>query len=202
MRSRELHRAPTPSTSPRRATPRVLDAHRSPLGSHQTPSATSQLRRASRTTSGQVGTSVETIDDLWSSGRAPKSLASRLPTRPSAPRSTGLRRLETAPRLRRDRFCLQLRATPRGVSPVTLASPDLSWDSSPDPSTPSRSEDRLDASRRRGAPKTTMSFREPVSEPQDPIAATHATSPSRRTLRRRRHMRRDPADRSVYLELA
>lgn len=84
---------------------------------------------------------------------------------------------------------------PEGCSALQRSTPDPSRDPSSDPSTPWPSEDNLGASRCRDDPKTALTPREPVSEPQDPFAcaATYAPSP-RRAPNRRRRMRRDPAD--------
>lgn len=127
-----------------------------------------------------------------------EELSLKLPAGHRAPKGTEVDRRETAPRLLRNR-CRPVarRHTPKGATSHQGAPPGPSWDPSPSSSTPRRSEDRLGASRYVGDPKTTSPPRELASEPQDPVASTiHAATP-RRTTKRRREVRRDPADRAA-----
>jgi len=176
----------------------TFDAPRSPLW---TPPADRQrppwLRRAARAASSPPETSAETLDDLWpvTELRRARTRAAGLIRRPEEHQLAPTRDRATPPE--EPLPPRVLRHAPKGTTPHHGAPPGPSRDPSPDPSTPRRSEDHHSASGDLGDPKNASIPREPASEPQDPIAATHHASPPRRTRKRRRQMRRDPADRSA-----
>jgi hypothetical protein len=127
-----------------------------------------------------------------------EELGLQLPAGQSAPKGPEIGQRETAPRLQRNRCRpAALRHAPKGRTPHQGAPPGPSRDPFPSPSTPRRSEDHLSASTCLNDPKTASTYRELASEPQDPVATTYHAPTPRRTMKRRRQVRRDPADRAA-----
>lgn len=113
------------------------------------------------------------------------------------------RRRETASRFRRDRCRLPApRDTPRGVTCHQRAPPCPSGALLQTLLDPELVRRPPGVSRRLRAPKSASSPREPASKPQDPAAATHHAPSPRRTMKRRRHVRRDPAGQQMSFEIA